>query len=234
MLQGFQLHPAEFSMGNRASKTKASKATGTQPHVMTTEISLTDVNLENGNLNRDAAFSNTVKDNDIVVLQKHNGGYMAMLSTDANLNDQGVSFYNSGEYDKAETLFHKSIEMNKVNGNCDSLEYITALRSLAATYRATHRIDEAIDTYNELIPIQKAVLGPTHNDTLVCMTDLGILYRYKYDFENAAPLYAHCYASAIHLYGEDHPTTAIFRNNLANLLTDQVSNVFPGLIISMT
>ena len=57
---------------------------------------------------------------------------------------------------------------------------------------------------------------------IVSMTDLGILYRFNYDFDNAAPLYSHCYANAIDLYGEDHPTTAIFRNNLANLLTDQV------------
>ena len=149
-------------MGNRLPK--RSKP-GVQPNVMVTQISDVNINIDPTTSNDDK-FKNEVADKDLEVLQVHNGGYSSMLSSDTNLNDQGVAFYNSGEYDKAEIFFQKCIEMNKVNGTCESLEYMSALRFLASTYRATHRVDEAIEVYKELIPIQKSVLGPQHNDLL--------------------------------------------------------------------
>ena len=176
--------------------------------------------VENGN---NASFSLSVADKDLESLQSMKSGYcMVEHSNELKSVDQGIEYYNKGEYSDAEEFFKNIISTSKASGSVENLEYVLASRYLAKIYTHFFQHKDAIEIYNQIIPIQKQLLGPEHNDVIVYMSELARLYSFVEDYQNAGPLYVSCYTTCVYAYGEQHPTTAVCLNNLGKFLSDQV------------
>ena len=171
---------------------------------------------------------------------------MILLSTAAaiesgnSFNSLGDRYFSQGKYDKAESSYSKAMTMYlsvsssslSVDGRrCYSEEYTNSLNNLATSQRAQGKILDAITSYEELLSLQPQQQASEATDgssdsaaALMTATELGSLYRYTMNYSKAEPLYLHCYACAVRMYGDDHINALMSKNNLANLLTDQVSS----------
>jgi tetratricopeptide (TPR) repeat protein len=102
----------------------------------------------------------------------------------------------------------------------DSIEHAVSLRNLAINHRAQGRIEEAVVAYEELVQLQRLLLGDSSSDTLESISDLASLYRYRSQYMKAQPLMEECLSAAIQTHGENHVNVVACKNNLANLLAD--------------
>ncbi len=60
--------------------------------------------------------------------------------------------------------------------------------TLRSTYRAMQRYEEAAQLFEQLLPIERRVLGPDHVWTLGCTTNLGLTYFDMGRFDESAAM----------------------------------------------
>ena len=73
----------------------------------------------------------------------------------------------------------------------------------------------------ECLTLRKAILEPSHPDTLGSMNNLAYLYQNQGKYDQAGPLYVECLALYKAILGPSHPDTLGSMNNLAGLYESQ-------------
>ena len=87
-------------------------------------------------------------------------------------------------------------------------------RVLGENYTAEQHLEKALD-------LRVRELGGDHQETLVSMKDLAILYRRQSRFDEVEPLYLRSLELSRRVLGEKHPDTLIVMSELAALYRDQ-------------
>jgi tetratricopeptide (TPR) repeat protein len=97
---------------------------------------------------------------------------------------------------------------------------LESLKNVSLNCKMLGKVSDAIPLFLNLCDALKTFYGQKHPETLLCMTELAILYRFQLQYERAYPLYEECYHTTAELFGKEHFKTILCMNNLANLYTD--------------
>ena len=109
---------------------------------------------------------------------------------------------------------------DSVTQACDALgprhpDTLTSRNSLAGSYRASGRLDEAIALFEQTLEDSTHTLGPHHPDTLTTRNSLASAYQDAGRLDEAITLYERNFEDCIRILGPDHPHTLTSRDNLA-------------------
>ena len=72
----------------------------------------------------------------------------------------------SGQYEKAEPLFKKVLEIRQKTLGREDYRTLQTLNALAVLYQQMREYDQAEPLFNEALEISKNLLGPEHADTV--------------------------------------------------------------------
>jgi CHAT domain-containing protein len=135
---------------------------------------------------------------------------------------QGIELYQSGQYEEAEPLLLRVLDIRESELGADHPDTAESLNNLAGLYESQGRYEEAEPLYRRALDIFERELGVNHPNTAASLNNLALLYLNQGRYEEAEPL--HLRALEIHereLLGANHPDTARSLNNLAALYESQ-------------
>ena len=132
---------------------------------------------------------------------------------DGNL---GVIYEALGRYPEAEPLL-KNAEGTSLELH-DKRFYLKLKIALAGVTRARGRIDEAIDTYRDVLRICEATYGPEDRLTYLVISDLASAFRIGNRLDEAEALYPRVLSLGRRLMGPDHHDILAARQNFAAFL----------------
>ncbi len=133
------------------------------------------------------------------------------------LNTLGVLQYHQGDYEAAEPLYRRSLEIWERVLGADHPDTATSLNNLAGLYESQGRYEAAAPLYRRSLEIRERVLGADHPATAQSLNNLAGLYRSQGRYEAAEPLLRRSLEIKERVLGADHPDTAASLNNLAVL-----------------
>ena len=111
---------------------------------------------------------------------------------------------------------------DSVTQACDALgphhpDTLASRNNLAATYRASGRLDKAIALYEQTLDDVARILGPDHPSTLTSRFNLAGAYRDAGRLDDAIPLYQENLDDVARTLGLDHRSTLTARDELAGI-----------------
>ncbi|HEY3904862.1 MAG TPA: tetratricopeptide repeat protein [Streptosporangiaceae bacterium] len=106
---------------------------------------------------------------------------------------------------------------------------MTARSNLAATYRATGRLQEAIALDEQVLADRARVLGGDHPDTVTSRYNLAADHFEAGGVATAITLLRRVVADRERMLGSDHPDTGAARDNLAIAQEAQLKSSRTGL-----
>ncbi len=110
---------------------------------------------------------------------------------------------------------------DSVTQACDALgphhpDTLASRNNLAATYRASGRLDKAIALYEQTLDDVARILGPDHPSTLASRLSLVGAYRATGRLEEAITLYEQVFSGRSRVLGPDDRSTLTARDDLAD------------------
>lgn len=121
------------------------------------------------------------------------------------------------QYDKAEGLYLKAIEIRaKVLGK-ERPPYVSSLNTLAYMYWEIGEYSKAIPLYLEAKTIREKNLGKDHLDYIASVENLASVYFFNGDYDKAKPLYKELIACREKTVGKEHIAYATPLNTLGVL-----------------
>ncbi|MDY4512812.1 MAG: CHAT domain-containing tetratricopeptide repeat protein [Paludibacteraceae bacterium] len=135
----------------------------------------------------------------------------------SSLNTLGNSYYDLGDYAKAESYYLESMAIYKSVYGEQHSDYADALNNLGVLYHRLGDYSKAESYYLESMAIYKSVYGEQHPGYAGSLNNLGLLYYSMGDYGKAEPYYLESKAIYKSVYGEQHPAYADVLNNLGLL-----------------
>ncbi|MEK7487333.1 MAG: tetratricopeptide repeat protein, partial [Planctomycetota bacterium] len=123
-----------------------------------------------------------------------------------------------GDYESAESLIRRALEMRKNAFGKDHPDVAQSLNSLANLLLAKGDYEGAEPLYRRTLEIYEKVFGKDHPDLAGSLNSLANLLFAKGDYERAEPLYRRSLEIYEKVFGKEHPDVVGTLNNLANLL----------------
>ncbi len=133
------------------------------------------------------------------------------------LNDEVMSLYRQGRYDRAVVVAKKALQVAEQAVGPDHPAVATSLNNLAVLYGTQGQYAQAEPLYKRSLAIREKALGPDHPDVATSLNNLAVLYRAQGQYAQAEPLYKRSLAIREKALGPDHPDVATSLNNLAEL-----------------
>ncbi|OCQ91517.1 hypothetical protein BCR12_11900 [Limnothrix sp. P13C2] len=137
------------------------------------------------------------------------------------LNTLGTLQNDQGDYEAAEPLLRRSLEIREQVLGANHPDTADSLHNLAELYKSQGRYEAAEPLYQRSLEIREQVLGADHPDTANSLNNLAHLYQSQRRYEAAEPLYRRSLEIRERVLGADHPDTATSLNNLAGLYYSQ-------------
>ena len=126
----------------------------------------------------------------------------------------------AGNYDEAEALHNKAIELAKASFGEDHPVLSVRLSNLAAVYIRQARYAEAKAAYESVLERREQVLGPDHPDTLGTRGNLAAVLQFLGETEASAEMLREVLVRRERVLGPNHPEVAQSLENLATVLND--------------
>ncbi len=133
------------------------------------------------------------------------------------LNNLAIVYQEQGHFDRADTLFRRSMVMRDQLLLPDSQEIAESLQNLGSLYLAQRRYADAEPLLNRAIGIEERILGPVHPDLAASLINLAVVHRRLGRFEQAERLLQRALAIQERVFGPDHLTVSYSLNNLSFL-----------------
>ena len=93
------------------------------------------------------------------------------------LNDEAMSLYRQGQYDRAIEVAKKALDATEKALGPDHPDVATSLNILAMLYKTQGRYAQAEPLYKRSLAIREKALGPDHPDVAQSLENLAKLYR---------------------------------------------------------
>ncbi|KAL9629015.1 MAG: hypothetical protein Q9164_007057, partial [Protoblastenia rupestris] len=133
----------------------------------------------------------------------------------------GLSYKSGGQWEKAEKLQVRVVEISKRVLGEEHLNTLKSISKLASIYSNQGRWTEAEELEVRLIETRKRVLGEEHVDTLTCMGILASIYLNHGRWTEAEDLEVRVMETMKKVLGEEHPNTLDSIANLALIYWNQ-------------
>lgn len=93
------------------------------------------------------------------------------------LNQQGLSFYNKGQYNDADEVFQQALSLHEMSGHSTSTAYASVLCNRALCQSALSHPQNAINLTKQALELQTDILGPEHGDNVKPFFNLAMYYH---------------------------------------------------------
>jgi len=141
-----------------------------------------------------------------------------LVSDDSQiLNDMAVVYYENADYQKAEPLMKRVVEILENPGGEPLPNYAGALNNLATLYQTTNRLADAEPLMKRALAIDEASFGKDHPDVARDLNNLAQLYQATNRLSEAEPLMKRVVEILEKSLGKNHSNVAMALNNLAQL-----------------
>lgn len=133
------------------------------------------------------------------------------------LHTMGRVYTNLGEYDRAEMLLERALDIQtKINGELNT-EVASIYNDLGGLHQKAQEARQAEPYYAKALDIRKKILGPNDIQYAETLSDLGALMRYKENLDSAEVLYNRALEIRQNNLTPNHPDIANSLNNLGVL-----------------
>ncbi len=134
------------------------------------------------------------------------------------LNHLAMMLTKQQDYEKAEELLNKALEIEHASLGADSSEVARTMSYLAAIKDTKKgQYNEAMALYEKAVDIRTKKLGANHPEVASSMSDLAALYAEQGKYQKAEELYKDALAIYEKAYGKVHPHVAMNLTGLADL-----------------
>ncbi len=133
------------------------------------------------------------------------------------MNDLGLAYLESGDFNKAKDLFVDLVELKKDLLGINSAEYATSQLNLAGIYQDLGEYEKAESLFLEAIENYKVSLGDQHPDYATAVQQLGQLYESQARYTQAEALYLNAINIRKFAIGSFHPNYASSLYSLGRL-----------------
>ena len=133
------------------------------------------------------------------------------------LNDEVMSLYRQGQYDRAVVVAKKALEVAEKAVGPNHPSVAQSLNNLAGLYNTKGQYAQAEPLFKRALVIREKALGPEHPDVAASLNNLAALYATQGQYTQAEPLYKRALAIQEKALGPEHPDMAASLNNLAGL-----------------
>ena len=134
-----------------------------------------------------------------------------------NLTNLADFFSEVGQYEKAEPLYIRSLQMCNQLSSGDNPMTATITNNIAALYVSRGLYDQAESFFLQSLSIRETTLGAMDSSTAMSLSNLANLYRLRGLYDIAEPLFIRALAISKQTSGPLHPITGTNLNNLALL-----------------
>jgi tetratricopeptide (TPR) repeat protein len=135
----------------------------------------------------------------------------------ALLNQAGSYIYGLGEYEEAEPLYKRALEIREKTLGEEHTNTVGSLNNLAGLYYAQGRYSDAEALLHRALKILDRTKGAHHLETAVALNNLAGLYCAQRRYDDAEPLLERALAVRKEKLGPDHTDTANSLNSLGLL-----------------
>ncbi|GAA5522277.1 serine/threonine-protein kinase [Aliifodinibius salicampi] len=133
------------------------------------------------------------------------------------LHTMGRVYTNLGEYDRAEMLLKRALNIQtKINGELNT-EVASIYNDLGGLHQKAQETQQAEPYYAKALDIRRNILGPNDIQYAETLSDLGALMRYKENLDSAEVLYNRALEIRQNNLTPNHPDIANSLNNLGVL-----------------
>ncbi len=122
-----------------------------------------------------------------------------------------------GEYDEAERLHLRALELRERTLGRDHPQVGSSLNNLANVYKTKGNLDEAQRLYERARAIWEEALGPDHPQVAHCINNLALLHGQRAEYPEAIALYQRVFEIREQTLEPDHPDHAQGMSNLASV-----------------
>ncbi|KFY97528.1 hypothetical protein V498_02020 [Pseudogymnoascus sp. VKM F-4517 (FW-2822)] len=134
------------------------------------------------------------------------------------LGNVAESNYLLEEYQDAEKLYQRTVEVRRRVLGATHAETLRAMGGLANTLYCQEKYEQAGKLYQQVVEARKKVLGAEHLDTLSTMNGLAGALYYQEKYKQAEKLYKQVVEARKKVLGDEHPDTLSTMNSLASAL----------------
>jgi tetratricopeptide (TPR) repeat protein len=134
------------------------------------------------------------------------------------VNNQALLIAKTAQFQLAEPLFRKSLELAEKNYGPEHPSVAVSLNNLAQLLRDTNRLAEAEPLMRQALAIDEKSYGPEHPNIAVRLNNLASLLKETNRLVEAEPMMRQALAIGEKSYGPEHPSVALRLSNLASLL----------------
>lgn len=134
------------------------------------------------------------------------------------LNHLAMLLIKQQDYDKAEELLKKALEIEKTTLGDNNPNVARTVSCLAALYDTKKgRFDDALPLYEQAVAIRSKALGSEHPEVAGSLSDLAALYAEQGKYQKAEELYKHALGIYEKSFGKLHPYVAMNLTGMADL-----------------
>uniref|UniRef100_UPI0030D90925 tetratricopeptide repeat protein n=1 Tax=uncultured Rubinisphaera sp. TaxID=1678686 RepID=UPI0030D90925 len=134
------------------------------------------------------------------------------------LNNVAQLFKAKAQFDQAEPLMRRALEIDEQSFGKDHPKVASRLNNLAQLLKATNRLAEAEPLMRRALEIDEQSFGKDHPNVARDLNNLAQLLQDTNRLAEAEPLIRRALEIDEQSFGKDHPKVAIRLNNLAALL----------------
>ncbi|MFM9958530.1 MAG: protein kinase domain-containing protein [Phycisphaerales bacterium] len=132
---------------------------------------------------------------------------------------------------EALALSERAVEAWRRAGKEDSSEAMAAEQTRAALLCYNDRQEEGFAAFYALIEKQERLLGPTHYQRCIAMTDMAFTLKFFARYEEAAWVYRHALGGLMEHLPYGHEQQLVLACGLANLLVTHLGRPHEGLAV---
>jgi len=137
------------------------------------------------------------------------------------LNNLAMKYFQTGQYDDAESLYLESLKVKKKILGINTLEYANTLNNLAYLYNEVGKNSESEKLFLESLDIYKTKTGERNVNYATLTNNLGLFYLNTGNYEKAEKLISYALEIRKELLGVEHPDYAASLNNISSLYSEQ-------------
>lgn len=136
----------------------------------------------------------------------------------ATLAYLGNALRETGSADSSAVLYQRAIDARRTAQDTADQGFYNLMIGLAVTRRAQEDYAAAERIYGDVVPRQRALLGPHHPDVALSLNNQAYLLTRMERWSDAVPLYRESVAIHEAVFGPTHLRTLLALNNLAGAL----------------
>eukprot|EP00903_Cladosiphon_okamuranus_P015184 g14038.t1 len=144
-------------------------------------------------------------DRALAIDSKHGQSHADIIE---DMRSLGMVNCRQGNYDKAESLYKKVVDMDKrLRGGEEDPSVITEMNVLAVLLYAQGKMDQAEPLLRRVLSLREKVLGEDHVDAAESLVNLAVLNNKKGKYKDALPMLERALIILENAHGRVHPET---------------------------